>query len=110
MPDLCSHDVVGEESGIVVDLFASTVALDERSVMSFARTLAYGDGKTSLHPAAIVAGAYRSYIACLFAQLPHADRAIRIFGTAAEARAWLADRNGADTPLHACSALQRGRP
>ena len=96
------HD---EAFGIVFDLFASDVALDERSVMSFARTLAYGDGKTSLHPAAIVAGAHRSYIACLFAELPQADRTIQVFRTVAQARAWLANRGGADSPMDSLAAM-----
>jgi hypothetical protein len=95
MPDLCSRAVVvdgSEALGVVFDLSDSTVALDERSVMRFARTLASGDGKASLPPAAIAAGAHRSYVACLFAQLPQADRAIQVFGTTAQARAWLAGR------------------
>ena len=131
MPGLCRRDVVvdashkfaprrilrdyfskpddeafGDEAfGIVFDLFASDVALDERSVMSFARTLAYGDGKTSLRLAAIVAGAHRSYIACLFAELPQADRAIGVFRTVAQAQAWLADRSGADSPIDSLAAV-----
>ena len=99
-----------EALGVLFDLSDPTVALDERSVMSFARMLAYGDGKTSLPPAAIAAGAHRSYIACLFAQLPQADRAIRIFGTTAEARAWLANYSAADMPLPANSTLHMERP
>lgn len=113
MSGLHSRDGVvdgSEAFGVVFDLSDSTVALDERSVMRFARTLAFGDGKTSLPPAAIAAGAHRSYIACLFAQLPQAERVIGVFGTTAEARAWLANRSDATLPLPACSALHGGRP
>ena len=95
MPGLHSCDDVVDGSGVVFDLSDPNVALDERSVMRFARALAFGDGETSLRPAAIAAGAHRSYIACLFAQLPQAERAIGVFGTTAEARAWLASFGGA---------------
>ena len=110
MPGLHGRDVVDEAFGVVFDLSDSSVALDERSVMRFARTLAFGDGKTSLRPAAIAAGAHRSYIACLFAQLPQAERVIGIFGTTAEARAWLATRGGASPPLPAYSARRARGP
>jgi hypothetical protein len=101
MPALSSCAVVdgSETAGVVFDLSDPTVALDERSVMRFARALAFGDGKASLAPAAIAAGAHRSYVACLFAQLPQADRAIEVFGTTEQARAWLANRRDAALPV-----------
>ena len=85
-----------ETAGIVIDMPALKMALDERSLMNFARTMAYGDDDDiSRCPVAIVAGAHRSYIAFLLTQLPEMDRAIRVFGTMDEARNWLANRGGA---------------
>ena len=79
--------------GIVIDFPALKMALDERSLMNFARSMAYGDDDDiSRCPVAVVAGAHRSYIAFLFTQLPETDRAIRVFGTTDEARGWLAAR------------------
>ena len=85
-----------ETPGILIDVPAFKMALDERSLMNFARAMAYGDDDDiSRCPVAIVAGAHRSYIAFLFTQLPEMDRAIRVFGTTDEARNWLANRGGA---------------
>ncbi len=98
MPALHDRDGVVDEAGVVFDLSDPDAILDERSVMRFARALAFGEGETSLRPAAIAAGAHRSYIACLFAQLPQTERAIGVFGTTAQARAWLANRSAGSAP------------
>src|SRR5471032_1086363 len=81
--------------GVLIDITALKMALDERSMSEFARSMSYGDPEDATRcPIAIVAGAYRSYIACLFAQLPEKDREIRVFGTTDEARQWLVNWAG----------------
>jgi hypothetical protein len=62
------------------------MALDERSTTEFARSMAYRDADDTSHcPVAIVAGAHRNYIACIFAQLLDMDHEIRMFGATDEA-------------------------
>lgn len=79
-----------ETPGILIDVTALKMALDERSITEFARSMAYGDTDDTTHcPVAIVAGPHRAYIACIFAQLPDKDHDIRVFGTTDEARQWL---------------------
>jgi hypothetical protein len=76
--------------GLLIDITALKMALDERSMTEFARSMAYGDTDDTSHcPVAIVAGLHRSYIACIFAQLPDKAHEIRVFGTTDEARQWL---------------------
>lgn len=77
--------------GLLIDITAMRMALDERSMTEFARSMSYGDTEDTTHcPIAIVAGRHRSYVSCIFRQLPDKDHDIQVFGTVDEARAWLA--------------------
>lgn len=81
--------------GLLIDITALRMALDERSMTAFATSMSYGDSEDTTHcPIAIVAGPHRSYVSFLFSQLPDKDHDIRVFGTVDEGRAWLSTWTG----------------